>query len=390
MSTYAGDIVDADFTLYNPYTLEMADPDDGEEFVGVLLRDSNATTVEVTLIRKETGQFVARATIPRTWQRGNNVAIQVTATVEGQESTETIWSDTLGAGTTSPNLAGGPDTTPQKNPDHFGGANVNAKRPTIVVRQSHYVESRHQLRLDGQLFDLEPYGFSSSEAGGESEPAPNIQVTICEMHGSDGVKVYADLLDMDQSLIVFTVPDAVRNSTGIWLAEFAIITANNDKIFVGDAYIYVERRAGSCSGIPAIPEIRMFLRDYAQENELLDAVDFDASEMAFAADMCVAEWNETDPPDGPRYTTDTFPYRRNWLIGISSYLFGIAAEHYARNALPSTAGGISSDDKGKHQLYMQKAMLAKQEWKTFVNQRKIVDSVNAGGYREIGGVYHTW
>jgi hypothetical protein len=390
MSTYAGDLVKIQFQLYEPFApFGAADPDLNTAFTAVLVRNGANSTVPVVLTRLGTGSYLAETQVPVVWKRGDDVSIVVTATIDGVTEPGTVWSDTLSAGTTQPPAQNARATGQQGNPDHFGGAQVKAKRPTIQARAGHAVVVRHNLYVHGVPIDMASYGFNDSELGGVSEPAPNIVARITEMSGCDGEEIYVDLLDADQALVQFEVPESISNVSGIWLIEFAILTAEAQRFFAGDAYLYIERSLQSAQGArgaPMIPEVRLFLRDYAQENELLDVVDFDASEIALSADLCVAEWNEALPPDGRRYTTHTFPYRRNWLVGISSYLFGIAAEHYARNALAYQAGGVSADDKGKHQLYMQKSMLAKQEWRQFVAERKIVDSINSGGYLEIDGV----
>ena len=277
------------------------------------------------------------------------------------------------------------------NPDHFGGANVYAKRPTIKLRAGFAGVVTTYLLVNGVPVDLAAYGFGSSEVGGFSEPLPNIQARITEYSSQNGETIVVDLLNATTAKIQFTVPDSILAKAGIWIIEFYIVDQSSNKIFVNDAYLNIELSGLSATftGPPTVPEVRLFLRDYAQENELLDAVDFDGSEIAFAADMCVNEWNEADPWDGPHYTTQTFQFRRNWLIGMCGYLFSIAADHYARNQMQKDMGQLAYDDKAKYQIYQQKSMAARQEWMAFVASRKTVLAAQTG-FAEINGVYYGW
>lgn len=281
----------------------------------------------------------------------------------------------------------------QPNPDHFGGARVKTKRRSFMAQMGHTTTLNFPLEDgNGNPIDLTAFGFASGATEGASEPKPDVKVTIAEHVSREGAIVYADVVNGSTGQISVTIPANLMGRSGIWLMVFSIQTASGDTLFAGDAYLAINPNPGeSCSGpgIPAIPEIRMFLRDYAQENELLDAVDFDVSEMAFAAGMCVNEWNEIPPPDGPRYTTESFPYRYHWLLGIVSKLFRIADEHYTRNAMKYEAGGKSLDDKNRAMDYRQKADRAWQEWSAFIRERKTIASVN-GGYAEISGVLSPW
>lgn len=277
---------------------------------------------------------------------------------------------------------------PQPNPDHFGGARVKAKRRSFMAQMGHTAVLNFALEdANGNPIDLTAFGFAPGATEGSSEPKPDVKVTIVEHVSRAGPTVYADVVNGTTGQVSVTIPASLTGNSGIWLMIFSLQTTGGDTLFAGDAYLAINPGAGeSCSGpgIPAIPEIRMFLRDYAQENELLDAVDFDVSEMAFAASMCINEWNEIPPPDGPRYTTESFPFRYHWLLGIVSKLFRIADEHYTRNSLKYDAGGKSLDDKNRAMDYRQKASLAQQEWTAFIRERKMIASVNAG-YAEIGG-----
>ena len=274
----------------------------------------------------------------------------------------------------------------QPNPDHFGGARVKAKRRSYTASAGH--TSVLGITIEdaaGNPVDLTAIGFAAGES---SESLPSRRVAIKERISGDGSFVYANIVTPAVGSITVTLPDCVANTPGIWVMVFSAYLTDNSVRFLGDAYLMVDKGiADECSGSPGIPEIRMFLRDYAQENELLDAVDFDVSEFALAASLCVSEWNEIPPPDGVKYTTSDFPHRWHWLIGIASKLFRIADEHYTRNSLKFASGGKTTDDKNRAQDYRQKADMARQEWSAFIRERKTIDSVNAGGYSSVAGFF---
>jgi len=389
MSTQPGDLIQFQFNLFLPTApFSLADPDTDTDFIATLVRNGIATDVTMTPIKLSTGTYRVSLTVPSNWVRGDEVEVSVLTTISSTTNASIVWRATLSARPaqviTSQQLAS------RGNPDHFGGAQVRAKRPTIQIRAGYLATVEHTLLQDGRPFPFSDYGFSDSEFGGESEPTPQIKAVITELHGCDGREIFVDLLDSDTAQVAFEVPADIAGCPGIWIVEFYVLTQYDEKVFVTDAYLYIERNGGKFTGPPTIAEVRLFLRDFAQENELLDVVDFDGTEIAFAADMCVCEWNEMPPPDGPTYSTQTFPYRRNWLIGICAYLFSIASDHYARNSMDYQAGGVSTDDKNKAMLYAQKAQAGRAEWQSFARERRMIDSINGGGYAEIPGCMGGW
>ena len=116
--------------------------------------------------------------------------------------------------------------------------------------------------------------------------------------------------------------------------------------------------------------VRRFLRDNtADDNFLLDDVEFTDDEIQDCMMACVEEWNETTP-NVRNYSVASFPYRHHWMIGTKGHLFAIAAANYARNSLSYSAGGISINDKDKATLYQQMSDRYHQEWKTWMKDKK--------------------
>ena len=390
MSIYAGNAVQFQFNLFEPTApYAVTDPDAGQPFSGTVIRNGvDDTSVTVTIERLGVGRFRATFSVPMSWTAGDDLKVKINATVLSAPQTVVVWNNRISARPTQ--VITNEQLANRGNPDHFGGAQVKAKRPTIQVRAGYTATVHHTLLQDGLPFNFEAYGFADSEAGGSSLPLPQIKASITEMRVCAGEEIFVDLLSADTAQVSFTVPDSIMQQAGIWLIEFFVVAADESKVFVTDAYLYIERSNKNFTGPPTVAEVRLFLRDFAQENELLDVVDFDGSEIAFAAEMCVAEWNEIPPPDGYHYSTNNFPYRRHWLVGICGYLFSIAADHYARNSMDYQAGGVSTDDKNKALLYAKKTADARTEWQGFARERKMIDSINRGGYDEVPGVMGIW
>jgi hypothetical protein len=133
--------------------------------------------------------------------------------------------------------------------------------------------------------------------------------------------------------------------------------------------------ATGLGGAPTIGEIRMAMRDTAIENQLLDAVEFDDAEIVFALTRPLRYWNETPPPVAV-FTATTFPFHEMWLRATIAQLLKTSAYWYERNKLPASHGGITVDDMGKANPYIQVSMLLQKEWEDFVITKKV--QINAG------------
>jgi hypothetical protein len=65
------------------------------------------------------------------------------------------------------------------------------------------------------------------------------------------------------------------------------------------------------------------------------------------------------------------------LQGIQAYLFDIAANHYRRNQLAYSAGGMSIDDKNKEQQYIAASSRMLQMFQENVKAKKIEINIAA-------------
>ena len=206
-------------------------------------------------------------------------------------------------------------------------------------------------------------------------------------------EIQAAVLNANEGIIMCRVPSAVINKRGIWFAEAGGLDDEGDLLFSDECYIYVESSSwtnnpsGMSPGPPQIDDIRLSLRDNSPyENELIENFDFDVAEICSAAIRVVHYWNERPPVIAiARYSALTFPFREIWTQGIRLNLFSLAEEHYRRNHLPYSAGGVSTDDKNRHRDY-QAAM--QNQWQTFeklvthtkvrINAQQAYGTVRAG------------
>jgi hypothetical protein len=278
------------------------------------------------------------------------------------------------------------DIEDQGGVNHFGGDVVPLKRRVLAAKSGQYAFAVVTLRdNDGNPVDLSHADYTSTTVKAKFKDA----VTITSAAGI--VEADCTVTAAATGEIRCELPAVVKNTPGIYLGEFGVLDASDRMLFSNALWVVVDEGLfGSLNdsvGPPSMAEIRLFLRDYAQENELLDTVDFDMSEIAAAITLPVRFWNEILPPLNRTYSSQNFPWRYHWLIAICANLFSIAGEHYRRNRLQYSAGGMQIDDKNKSSEYEQKSAQMKQEWEQFARTKKVSLNIS-GGYGEIGSPYN--
>lgn len=222
------------------------------------------------------------------------------------------------------------------------------------------------------------------DAGGT--PGCGVTLRLREVTGVDPindqvVSVAGAIVDPVAGLVrAEPLPSAIVRAAGLYLEEWAFFDNNGDMLFSNQCYLFVNRGLFGLNsdpfqqnlGPPTLSEIRLSLRDNAAaDNTLLDAVEFDAAEIAQAVIRPIQHWNETPPPLRPPQTTKTFPFREMWLLGIQTNLLETAANHYRRNRLNYTAGGISVDDKNKEAEYKAAATQLRQQFQEMLRAKKM-------------------
>ena len=215
-----------------------------------------------------------------------------------------------------------------------------------------------------------------------------VREAVC-MTGTGNDITATIVTDKTTGNVSFDVPTTVLQYPGVYLVDVGVINADGFLLESNDFYLYVENSAwGQPSNMPQLDDIRLSLRDSdPAENELINNWDFDLAEICHAAVRSVLDWNET-PPDlaNARFNTLSFPFKHIWLYGIHTYLFFVAEEHYRRNHLPYSAGGVNIDDKNRHQLYGQAAMMRQKDWNHMLLRQKVSMNMNRG-FRTISSGY---
>lgn len=146
-------------------------------------------------------------------------------------------------------------------------------------------------------------------------------------------------------------------------------------------------------GTPTTPnvvtkdQIRMFLRDRADRNILLDDVQFTDDELNLAVEMAVSAYNTVTPQTN--LTPPSFPTHLRYLLLIGTARFLLMSESFlqVRNQATVQDGDISPigiDDKAA--LYSEMARQLKAEWDELVRGVKTQNNME-GAYTTLGSGY---
>lgn len=116
---------------------------------------------------------------------------------------------------------------------------------------------------------------------------------------------------------------------------------------MGDSVDNTKRAAEGNRNYLTEMDVRIWLRDNDPDaNTLLDDFEWTSEEVRTARTLAVDQFNET-PPSMDMYTTETFPWRYNLLMGTASNLLFMAAHRYRRNFLTYNVpgGSVAENDK---------------------------------------------
>ena len=117
-------------------------------------------------------------------------------------------------------------------------------------------------------------------------------------------------------------------------------------------------------------DVRIWLRDNDPDaNTLLDDFEWSPEEMRTARTLAVDQYNET-PPQLDMYTTETFPWRYNLLMGTAANLLFMAAHRYRRNFLTYNVPGGTVQENDKAPAYDAAAAKLADKYKEFVRMKK--------------------
>lgn len=280
------------------------------------------------------------------------------------------------------------------------GVPVPGKMRGANARQAQRAQIQVQLLDDtGNPVDLTAYGFPSS--GTDTSHVISVLAREATLLGcGEAGQVDGTVITASSGVVRFPTPNNVLSVPGVYLCEVGAFTCVPDTtgdcgmILSNTVYLMIERGLWSITGLtestnlgpPTIQEIRLALRDSPEGNRLTDEYEFDVAEICDAVVRSVHYWNSAPPLINAFCTTTTFPYRYQWLDGITADLFERAASYYRRTHLPYQSGGIAVDDLNKSKEYLEAAEMRRQRWEYFVKMRK--SQLNAEScYGTLGSTY---
>lgn len=131
----------------------------------------------------------------------------------------------------------------------------------------------------------------------------------------------------------------------------------------------------------------MFMRDRAENNILLDTVQFDGNELNNAIEMAVSAFNSVTPQSS--FTPPSFPTHLRYVLLLGTTRFLLMSESFlqARNQATVQDGDVSPigiDDKSA--LYSQLAKSIKDEWDELVRGIKTQNNMESA-YNTLGSGY---
>jgi hypothetical protein len=146
-------------------------------------------------------------------------------------------------------------------------------------------------------------------------------------------------------------------------------------------------------GTPTTPtvvsrdQVRMFMRDYAPKNILLDDVQFTDAELNFALEMTASAFNTVTPQTN--FTPFSFPTQLRYLLLVGTARFLLMSESFlqVRNQATVQDGDISPigiDDKAA--LYSQMSQQLKGEFDELTRGVKTQNNMESG-YNSLGSGY---
>ncbi len=139
--------------------------------------------------------------------------------------------------------------------------------------------------------------------------------------------------------------------------------------------------------IVSVDQVRMFMQDKAENNILLDDVQFNQDQVNFAVEMATEEYNAMTPVSYE--TPSTFPNKYLLLLGASKFLMMSTTFLQIRNQATVQDGDVTNigiDDK--QAAYAQLYNVIRSEWmeiaRNIKNQRNM-----EGAYDSLGSGYRT-
>lgn len=123
-------------------------------------------------------------------------------------------------------------------------------------------------------------------------------------------------------------------------------------------------------------EVRLYIKDSAQSNYLLDGEEFSDERINFAMQLTVDFFNMVTPVT--TFSLDKFPSKSILLMGTLANMFKGQAALAARNQMSYSDGGVSLPIEERFQLYQSLAAQYGQEFSDLTKLWKIQYNMEAG------------
>lgn len=134
-------------------------------------------------------------------------------------------------------------------------------------------------------------------------------------------------------------------------------------------------------------QVRLFMRDYANNNILLDEVEFSNKDLNLAIEMAVSAFNTVTPQTN--FTPTSFPQQLTYLLLIGTARFLLMSESFlqVRNQATVQDGDIAPIGIfDKAELYSQLSQKLKAEWDELTRGVKTQNNME-GAYNTLGSGY---
>ena len=123
-------------------------------------------------------------------------------------------------------------------------------------------------------------------------------------------------------------------------------------------------------------DVRLFLVDYPESNDLLDKEEFSSKRIEAAIAFTVDRFNDESPQT--LYLPDNFPFRYILLVGTVIHLLKSEIAFASRNRLPYQDGQFAIDDKAKVDSYRAIISQLEPDFKKSIEDKKVELNANAG------------
>lgn len=140
-----------------------------------------------------------------------------------------------------------------------------------------------------------------------------------------------------------------------------------------------------------VPEVRAFLRDFAELNRLISGEESSNRMIEYCAHLAIDEFNTTPPLT--KYGIGAFPSRTVLLYLTICHLLISVGILKSRNRFQYSDGGWSSDTEQQDSLYMNWAQLLRSQVKPQAQALKIAINIEGGWGAGVGSEYgwiHGW